>query len=225
MNQPSGTGGRLRRLPPVDASNRIAGDEAAELPETVALADPSAPVHALRHRRRHAFGGDQQRRQACAERFGPSASAAACMAPLGKSPDQPVDHLGQHHAVGTGGEVQRHAMAQHRTGKRRPRRRCSVPAARQAAPARARPASAPAPHAARDPRRRAGAPCRRRPISGRPPRTSDRIASTTFSPTGTRRISAWAAQQFIGGHGRLRRRGFGCPVVASSMVRSASSSG
>ena len=55
-------------------------DEAAELPETVALADPPAAVHALRHRRGDALRGDQQRRQAGAECLGGGRSGMAASA-------------------------------------------------------------------------------------------------------------------------------------------------
>ena len=57
-------------MPPVDAGDRIARHEAAELPETVALADTPPAVHALRHRGGDPLGGDQQRRQAGAKRLG-----------------------------------------------------------------------------------------------------------------------------------------------------------
>ena len=51
--------------------------------------------------------------------------------------DQPVDHIGQGDAVGTGGKTQRHAMAQHRAGQ------CSnVIDARRQAPIQQRPGAA-----------------------------------------------------------------------------------
>ncbi len=59
-------------LAPVDAGHRIAGDEGAELPETVARADTPSAMHTLRHRRGNPLGGDQQRRQARGQRLGPA---------------------------------------------------------------------------------------------------------------------------------------------------------
>ena len=72
MNQPSGARA-ARTCADCRQSMRLTGspdDEAAELPEAVALADPPPAVHALRHGCGDALGGDQQRRQAA-----PSASA------------------------------------------------------------------------------------------------------------------------------------------------------
>ena len=61
-------------------------------------------------------------------------------------------------------------------------------------------------------------------VSGRAPRTSARMASTTLSPTGTRRISDCASSKSpasSAGIGRVSS----APVVATSMARSAARSG
>ena len=172
----------LGGLPPVDARDRIAGDEAAELPETVALADPAPAVHALRHGRGDPLGGDQQRRQAGAERLGrarrlPRDGVGRCRCRSAQDAP-PAGRSRRHstHAIGAGGEIQRHAVAQHRAGQRHH----IVDAGRQPpVQQRARaatPASAPARRAGRDPRRRGGAPSRRRrsPAGRRAPATGSR---------------------------------------------------
>ena len=54
---------RLGAFAPVDAGGGVARLVLAELPECLALPDPAAAVHALRHGRGDPLGGDQQRRQ------------------------------------------------------------------------------------------------------------------------------------------------------------------
>ena len=57
------------------------------------------------------------------------------------------------HAVGAGGEGERHAVLQHRLGERRPRRRARARSGRRSGRGRGRRASAPGWRAGRDPRR------------------------------------------------------------------------
>ena len=123
------------------------------------------------------------------------ASAAACVGaarqvarPAGRS-RRPAPRLG------AGGEVQRHAVAQHRTRQRHH----VVDAGRQPAveqrPRPRSPASAPAPRAARAPRRHAAAPSRHRRVSG--PAAAHQAKDARPPPSrrpARRRISACAAR-------------------------------
>ena len=54
---------------PVDALTFVAIAVGPELPETLALTDPAAAMHALRDRRCDPLGGNQQRWQRRGERF------------------------------------------------------------------------------------------------------------------------------------------------------------
>ena len=141
-----------------------------------------------------------------------------------KLPAQPVDHVLTVMPFGARGEVQRHAMAQHRLRQRHDI--VGGGASRPSSSARARTASMKA-WLARGPGPQAievADVLQRRPSSGRAARTRRRIASTTFSPTGMRRTTVCAS---IRSSGVQTRAGAASSpkVVASSMRRSASLSG
>ena len=192
---------RPGRPPPVDRRARIAGMRRAVLPELIARARPPAAMLAQHHGRRQMLGLGQQGRQGLrpAPRPGRADRQALTRHAAASSPQD----AGRVHAR----SIDRRPASRPAPGRQRtapsgapapaapapPHRRPTAPAARPAAPAPAPSASAPAPRAAPAPR--TARPPDRGPSAspGRQARTRSRIASTTCSPTGIRRITACAA--------------------------------
>src|SRR5579863_5323363 len=79
-------------------------------PYTTLFRSPCTPCATVAATRSAATSNGGRRAPSASARL---ASAAARVELLGKTLHQPVDHVGQHHAIGAGGKVQRHAMAQH----------------------------------------------------------------------------------------------------------------
>ena len=190
-----------RRAPPVDVLRRLAGNEAAVLPKAFSRAGAPPSMQAVND-----VGGDAARfkhktRQRCGERSAFAIGASDCCdLPLGAwflrpSTDprlQLPDHIRNGAAFGAGGERQRHAVLEHRLGQiEHVVDRGRQTAVEQCARAN-RAASAtgwragPGPQAISLPASPPSSP-------GRAERTSERIASTTESPTGRRRTSRCAA--------------------------------
>ena len=210
---------RLGALAPIDARGRVAGLVLAELPEGLALADPAAAVHPLRDGHGDPLGGDQKRRQNGGGLLGPIAQSgerrvgagSATTTPASIGPSSPerrrnlLDDPSHGDPFGAAGKADRHAVAQHRR-----RQRQNIVDRRTEAAVDQRPGAAGehqglAGARPRSPGDKARAHPRRRGCRAAPERTSERIASTTLSPTGmrrTRRCAAISSATFIAGRGR-----------------------
>src|SRR6185437_4530766 len=212
---------RFRALAPVDARYRIARLVLAELPERLASADAPPAVHALRHGGRDTLGLDQQRRQRRRELFGAvlerrfrhqrnGAIRRSMMAAM-VTPSARATKLS--------------AMRWRSTGRASATTSSTDGASLPSSSARARQASISA-WLARGPGPQAM--CWRASAislsSGRPERTSARIASTTLSPTGTRRTRRCAASSSPA-ESAAPTCSSATPVVATSICRSEARSG
>src|SRR5580693_3900794 len=228
---------RLGALAPVDAGRRVARFILAELPEGLPLANTPASVHALSDGDGYPLGRDEERRQHGRGLLRPVAQRGGRR---GAARQKPRAGKGLGQAQRSGAEIcsitratvtpsarpaKLTAMRCRRTGGAKARtssieglNRPSINARARQASIRAWLARGPGPH---DTKRRTPS----IPVSsGLPERTSERIASTTLSPTGmrrTRRCAAISSATFIAGRGRSSR----IPVVAISICRSASRSG
>src|SRR5439155_2913174 len=219
---------RLGALAPVDAGRRVAWFILAELPEGLALTDTPASMHPLSNGDGNPLGSDEERRQRGRGLLRPVAQRGGGR---GSARQQPRAGKRLRQAQRSGAEIcsitratvtpsarpaKLTAMRCRRTGGAKATtssidglNRPSIRARARQASIRAWLARGPGPHDTK----------RRTPSiavsSGLPERTSERIASTTLSPTGmrrTRRCAATSSATFIAGRGRSSR----LPVVGLS---------
>src|SRR5665213_520646 len=206
---------RLRGLPPVDGRRGVFRLKAAKLPEGLAHAGFAPTMNTEIDKRGEAFRGHKQGRQAGRKRLGLIAQArrAVCQRMLRHSrsitslivvPSARAEKLSAMRWRRTGWAS---AITSSTDGAKRP----SISALARTASIKAWLARGPGPHEMNP--RMSLAP----PSSGRAARTSFKIASTTFSPTGKRRTMACASISTCAV--QIAFTGSSSPKVVASIIR------